>query len=167
MKLQYFQDVQNVKELKKAYHKLVLKNHPDKGGDHEVMVAIVLEYEWALAHLFDEDGNRKGGKQGGAKANTCYDFQSDEFRTALDQLMKLDGLELEVCGDWIWISGNTFQNKTAIKEIGCRWASKKKLWYWRPADYVKKTRKALDMDQIRNLHGSEVFTSNGRKVLTA
>ena len=45
MKLQYFKDVQNVKELKKAYHKLVLKNHPDKGGDHEVMVAIVLEYE--------------------------------------------------------------------------------------------------------------------------
>ena len=81
--------------------------------------------------------------------------------------MKLDGLELEVCGDWIWISGNTFQNKTAIKEAGCRWASKKKLWYWRPADYVKKTRKTLDMDQIRNLHGSEVFTSNGRKALTA
>ena len=26
MKLQYFKDVQNVKELKKAYHKLVLKN---------------------------------------------------------------------------------------------------------------------------------------------
>ena len=167
MKLQYFKDVQNVKELKKQYHKLVLKNHPDKGGDHEVMVAIVLEYEWVLAHLFDEDGNRKGGKQGEAKANTCYDFQSDEFRTALDQLMKLDGLELEVCGDWIWISGNTFQNKAAIKEIGCRWASKKKLWYWRPADYVKTTRKTLDMDQIRNLHGSEVFTSNGRKALTA
>ena len=50
MKLQYFKDVQNVKELKKQYHKLVLKNHTDKGGDNEVMVAIVLEYEWALAH---------------------------------------------------------------------------------------------------------------------
>lgn len=165
MKLQYFKDVRSVKELKKQYHKLVLKNHPDRGGDHETMVAIVLEYEWALAHIFDEDGNRKAGQQG--KANTCYDFQSDEFRNALDQLMRLDGLELEVCGDWIWVSGNTYPNKNEIKEIGCRWASKKKLWYWRPAEYVKRTRKTLDMDKIRDLHGSEVFTSKGRKALTA
>lgn len=166
MKLQYFKDVQSVKELKKAYHKLVLKNHPDKGGDHEVMVAIVLEYEWALAHLFDEDGNRKGGKAGSAKANTCYDFQSDEFRSALDSLMRIDGLELEVCGDWIWVSGNTYKNKDAIKAVGCRWASKKKLWYWRPADYVK-VGKSISMEKIREKYGSEVFASNGRKALTA
>ena len=34
MKLQYFAEVKNVKELKKQYHKLVLKNHPDKGDTH-------------------------------------------------------------------------------------------------------------------------------------
>lgn len=167
MKLNYFKDVKSVKELKKEYHRLVLKNHPDRGGNHDTMVAIVLEYEWALAHLFDEGGNRKGGKQGGAKANTCYDFQSDEFRTALDKLMKLEGLEIEVCGDWIWVRGNTYQLKSQLKAAGCFWASKKKCWYWKPADYVKVSRKEWDMEKIRDRFGSESFSSQGKKVLTA
>ena len=41
MKLNYFKDVKSVKELKKEYHRLVLKNHPDRGGNHDTMVAIV------------------------------------------------------------------------------------------------------------------------------
>ena len=166
MKLNYFKDVQNVKELKKEYHKLVLKNHPDKGGDHETMVAIVLEYEWAIKNLFDKDGNRLGG----AKANgstSHYNFEADGFREALDKLMQLDGLDIEVCGDWIWVGGNTLANKDAIKAAGCRWAKAKRLWYWRPEGYVKMSRRTCSMDKIRELHGSEVFKSNGKKALTA
>lgn len=169
MKLQYFADVQNVKELKKAYHKLVLKNHPDKGGDHETMVQIVLEYEWALAHLFDEDGNRfAGAGSAGAGSHGNYDAKSDDFRHVLDSLMSLDGLEIEVCGSWIWVGGNTYQNKAAIKELGCFWAKKKQLWYWKPADYSGgKRKKTLEMSEIRYRYGSDVFQSRGQKVLTA
>ncbi len=165
MKLIYFADVQNVKELKKAYHKLVLKNHPDKGGDHETMVAIVLEYEWAIKNLFDKDGNRLGG----AKANgstSHYNFEADGFREALDKLMQLDGLTIEVCGTWIWVGGNTLPNKDAIKAAGCRWAKAKKLWYWKDPETFCRS-KGCSMDKIRELHGSEVFKSNGKKALTA
>lgn len=162
MTLNYFKNVQSVQELKKEYRKLVLKNHPDKGGKHETMVAIVLEYEWALSHLFDADGNRRSAASTGA-----YNFEADGFREALDALMKLDDLEIEICGSWIWVGGNTKPNKDAIKAAGCRWASAKKLWYWRPADYVKTSRKTCSMDKIRELHGSETFNSNGRKALSA
>ena len=161
MKLQYFKDVQNVKELKKAYHKLVLKNHPDRGGDHDIMVAIVLEYEWALAHLFDHDGNLKtAGNQG-----TSYAAASDEFRAILDKLMQFEGLELEICGDWIWIKGNTYQIKDQLKALGCYWANKKKAWYWRPADYVKVSKKEWSMEKIRFRFGSESFGSKGKTLL--
>lgn len=165
MKLHYFADVQNVKELKREYHKLVLKNHPDKGGNHETMVAIVLEYEWVLANLFDAGGNRKGTA---SNTNTGdYNSKSDGFREALDKLMQLDGLNIEVCGDWIWVGGNTLSNKDAIKAVGCRWAKAKRLWYWRPEGYVKMSRKTCSMEKIRELHGSEVFKSNGKKALSA
>ena len=164
MKLQYFADVQNVKELKKTYHKLVLKNHPDKGGDHETMVAIVLEYEWALANLFDAEGNRKGTASSTKGGN--YNSKSDGFREALDKLMKLDGLDIEVCGSWIWVGGNTFPNKDAIKAAGCRWSKAKKLWYWKNPETFCRS-KGCSMDKIRELHGSEVFKSEGRKVLSA
>lgn len=163
MKLTYFAEVKNVKELKKQYHGLVLKNHPDKGGDHEVMVKIVLEYEWALENLFDKDGNRKAA--GSASNGTSYAAASDEFRAILDKLMQFDDLGLEVCGDWIWIRGNTFEVKDQIKALGCYWANKKKAWYWRPADYVKVSKKEWSMEKIRFRFGSESFGSKGKTLL--
>ena len=76
----------------------------------------------------------------------------DEF---LAVLMGLKGLEIEICGSWLWIGGETKENKDALKGAGCRWASKKKLWYWHAGEWVKKVRRALTMEQIRDLHGSE------------
>ena len=49
--MNYFADVQTMDELKKAYRKLAFKNHPDKGGDLEVMKVINLEYEVAFKKL--------------------------------------------------------------------------------------------------------------------
>ena len=164
MKLNYFKEVKSVKELKKEYHRLVLKNHPDRGGNHDTMVAIVLEYEWALAHLFNQDGKRKAT---GTSSKGNYAAASDEFRATLDKLMKLEGLEIEVCGDWIWVRGNTYPIKDQLKAVGCFWASKKKCWYWKPADYVKTSKKEWDMEKIRDRFGSESFSSQGQKTLTA
>ena len=80
----------------------------------------------------------------------------------------IDELEIEVCGNWIWIGGNTYKNKAAIKELGCFWAKAKKLWYWKPTDYSGgKRKKTLEMSEIRYRYGSDVFQSRGQKVLTA
>ena len=78
-----------------------------------------------------------------------------EFAEILAVLMGLKGLEIEICGNWLWIGGETKENKDALKGAGCRWASKKKLWYWHAGEWVKKVRRALTMEQIRDLHGSE------------
>lgn len=78
-----------------------------------------------------------------------------EFAEILAVLMGLKGLEIEICGNWLWIGGETKENKDALKGAGCKWASKKKLWYWHAGEWVKKVRRALTMEQIRDLHGSE------------
>ena len=54
----------------------------------------------------------------------------EEFRQIIDLLMKLEGIEVELCGSWLWIGGNTKEHKDALKAAGCRWCSKKKLWSW-------------------------------------
>lgn len=74
-------------------------------------------------------------------------------------------LELEICGDWIWIRGNTYQIKDQLKALGCYWANKKKAWYWRPADYVKVSKKEWSMEKIRFRFGSESFGSKERVLL--
>ena len=35
----------SLEELKQEYRKLILQNHPDKGGDHETFIEIQSEYE--------------------------------------------------------------------------------------------------------------------------
>ena len=48
-----FKDCRTLEELKKKYHELVLKHHPDRGGDLETMKAINAEFDTA----------NKGGNQ--------------------------------------------------------------------------------------------------------
>lgn len=43
--MKYFVECKTLDELKKMYRKLALKNHPDRGGDEEVMKKINEEYD--------------------------------------------------------------------------------------------------------------------------
>lgn len=73
------------------------------------------------------------------------------------QIEQHEGLKVEIIGKWIWISGDTKPHKEELKELGCRWSSDKKMWYWRPAGQRKtyfKGMKKMDLDEIRALHGS-------------
>ena len=50
----YFKNVKNVEDLKTAYKKLARENHPDMGGDVEVMKAINSEFDMLVAILPDK-----------------------------------------------------------------------------------------------------------------
>ena len=146
----YFENVTSIEELKKAYRKLAFKHHPDRGGDTEIMKAINAEYE----RLFKELNitNEKGE----AKYN-----MDDGFREMINRIINLDGLEIEICGSWIWVSGNTKEHKEALKGAGFFWASQKKMWYWRPEEArVMHSTGIKDMDYIRHMYGSEKVKPN-------
>ena len=77
----------------------------------------------------------------------------------------MEGVTIEVCGIWVWLSGNTKTHKDAIKEAGYKWASKKMQWYFRPDDYKSSSRGTLSMDEIRERHGSQTIETEGyRKI---
>ena len=72
----------------------------------------------------------------------------------IEKLIHLDGIEIEICGTWIWLTGNTYFHREYLKEIGCRWSSGHKKWYWTEAPFYNKSSKK-SMERIRLEYGSE------------
>ena len=114
--MKYFNGVSGLDELKKEYRRLSMLHHPDRGGDIETMKAINAEHDELFEIL---------KKQHNTAADEFHQTTetAEEFRDILEVLMKLDGLEVELCGAWLWISGNTLEHKDALKAAGCGWSS--------------------------------------------
>ena len=147
----YFQSCHTLDELKREYRRLAMKYHPDRGGDTETMKRINAEYDEMFAIL-------KAAHNKTADEYHQTTEAPEEFRNIIDYLMKLDGLEIELCGSWLWIGGNTKAHKDELKKAGCRWSNNKKLWYWHHAEEGHHWRKGgSTMGQIRSKYGSQVF----------
>lgn len=147
----YFNNVKTLDELKAEYRRLVKKYHPDCGGDTETMKQINHEHDIIFETL---------KKQHNAKAdeNRQTTETAEEFRTIITELLKLDGLDIELCGSWLWIGGNTKEHKDRLKALRCRWSNNKKLWYWRHEENAQRWHKGTStMSDIRTKYGSQTF----------
>ena len=165
----YFKDIETLEQLRKTYKNLLKQYHPDNGGSEEIMKAINVEYEQLFKLLKNRHESKATGTESNTSENVKWNFEEDEkLREVLQKIINFEGISIEICGSWLWISGNTYQYKKAFKELGFMWASTKKMWYWKPETYVKKSRKALSMEDIRSYYGStEVKTEARKKLATA
>lgn len=97
-----------------------------------------------------------------------YDWENDKaLREVLQKIINFDGIEILICGQWLWISGNTYAYKKELKEFGFKWASQKKMWYWRSETFRKKSRKTLSMEEIQSYYGSTKVQTDTRILLEA
>jgi len=130
-------------DIKKAYKKACTKYHPDKGGSVEMMQAVNQAYD----ELKDFEGNIEAGALG----------YSDLLNEALLKIINLPNIEIEICGAWVWVTGDTKQHSKELGKNGAGfwWAKKKKAWYFRPADWKSSSRGDWSLDRIRGEHGSQ------------
>lgn len=160
----FFQNCNTIEELKKEYRKLAMMHHPDRGGNLETMQVVNAEYD-RMFNLLKDKHNTEAAADESGKSRTVSETP-EEFRAVIDKIINLRGLVIELCGSWVWISGNTMEHREALKACGCRWASKKKMWYWRCDRDAVQSRGAKSMDYIRSKYGSERI-SNDNERLTA
>jgi len=156
MKLNFFKLCKCVDEAKILYRQLALKFHPDRiGGDSETMKLINAEYDFAITKLprFWKDGSTKTYKTN--EERNAEDESDIRYREKVMAIINLEGLIVEYCGAWIWVTGETVTHKKTLKSNGFYWASQKKAWYWRPAEHRSQNRNKYTMDEIRQYHGSE------------
>ena len=145
-------------ETRKAWLAAVKKYHPDVNPAGEQMAQMI---NAAYDTLKDHDGNIE---QTQVETNGLY---SEEVSEALNKIINCIGLEIEVCGCWIWVDGDTKKHKETLKEVGFRWANKKKKWSFSPTGYKTKSRGSSSMSDIRENYGSQRVKSKFNSALTA
>ncbi|EAW8461802.1 J domain-containing protein [Salmonella enterica] len=136
-------------DVKKAYKQAALKFHPDRNPvGSEMMKAVNAAFDFLMQNI-----ERLNTAQS-ADENARYNF-GEELENVLNALQGMTGVVFEVAGNWIWISGDTKTHKDAIKALGCKWASKKQMWFYRPDEYkASRNRKEHSIDEIREMYGT-------------
>lgn len=173
--MKYFKDISTLEDLRRQYKELLKKYHPDNAnGSTATCQEINAEYDRLFKVLKDKHENKSdktadstAHKQTSYNAN-MYDWENDRsLREVLQKIINFNGIEITICGQWLWISGNTYSYKKELKEIGFKWASQKKMWFWHGETFRKKSRKTLSMEEIQNYYGSTKVQTDSRVLLEA
>jgi len=147
MNLQYFSNLTNIDELKTVYRELTKKHHPDIcGDDGTAMKVINAEYNYILKHGIKT--------KEGENLNADEIILEEEFRSIVEQTAILSGLITEICGKWLWFTGETYTHKATLKSLGCFFSKKKVAWYWRKEDSRTNSRGTQTLEEIRSSYGS-------------
>ena len=145
---EFFKFVTNLDDLKSQYRQLCKVHHPDLGGDLKAMQAINAEYDRRLkSGIFNSEFESK---------KSSFELEK-EIREMAEKVMGLKKVTAEVCGKWVWVSGETWRYKKVFKSLGFFWASKKAMWYWRKEENSAGGHRSVPMDKIRAKYGSQVF----------
>jgi hypothetical protein len=126
--------------VKLAYRRASMKFHPDRNPAGLVMMQAI---NAAYALISEFTGNLE-------PANGYDEMLND----AINAVVTCEGIIIEVCGNWVWLSGDTKTHKEIIKASGFKWGNVKKMWYFRPEEWKSSNRKNNSIDDIRSVHGS-------------
>lgn len=167
MKIKFLLNITTLDELKKGFRVLAFKFHPDKGGNIEDMQQLNNEYSFLSEKLsvegkkFNDNINPNGGYTRYKDTETTE--QAQQYKDIIEKLINCIGLEIEICGTWIWVGGETKEHKELLKSLGFKWARVKKMWSF--GERKGKAHKTWDMDKIRDSYGSTRFNPNNKPIL--
>ena len=144
-----FRSVAELTEAKKLYKQLAKKLHPDVGGDDESFKALNAVYNNVIEHNLYFSNEYK------------FDLEIEKI---ISQILHFENIEIEVIGKWIWISGETREIKETLKNLGFKWASKKKMWYFGELQ-KSSNRREKSIEEIKATYGSQkVATKQNIKI---
>ena len=144
----WFKDVATIEELRKKYRELLKMYHPDNmNGSTEFTQEINAEYDLVFSILSKETKEDK--------ESYTYDKNEENkaFKEMIKQIIHINA-DIEIIGSWVWVHGG-YEYRNLLKEVGFRYAPKKKCWCWHFGEYHKHHRKEISLDEIRLKYGSQ------------
>jgi curved DNA-binding protein CbpA len=160
--MSYFQMVTAADELKAAYRRLCKMYHPDKGGSVEQMQDINNEYEALMARFLSAKSDAEYG-EGHFYASREQESEIEQkVRAAVERIAHLDGLDIEIIGAWVWVSGDTQTHKDALKAAEYWWMRKKEMWAYKGK--VSHGKGNTSLEEMREKYGSQRVHTRSRRL---
>ena len=131
--------------LKDAFREAAMKYHPDHGGDAELMKLVNAAYDLLKKCTWTPYEARAAGRETPL---------TETIQAVWDQVKHFPGINGEVIGSWLWISGDTKQYKEQLKNAGFKWSKNKVAWYFHTGGYRKRSKHDWSMDHLRNIWGT-------------
>ncbi len=156
--MKFFDGCKTLGDVKSRYYELVKHYHPDKpeNGTAEQDILKTVNHEYEIAFKIFKNTHQD------SKGNT-YTKETDEipdqFKEIINKVIRLENVFVEVCGSWIWLTGNTKPYKDYLKENGFKWSSKKFAWHWHTGEFKKWSKSECSLDEIRVKYGSHSYKS--------
>ena len=155
--MKYFTNCKTAEDVKQLYKKLARDLHPDCNPGRDT----TKEFQEMQAE-FDKAWNQLKNKHTDKDGNT-YEKESTEdiqiYKDIIERLLHCPGLVIELCGSWLWITGNTKDHKETLKELHFCWSKQKSAWYFHAEPYRKHSKNSVDMWRIREMYGSQQFAT--------
>lgn len=165
-----FSTLANVGQMKRAYQKLAMRLHPDRGGDTEAFKALQSAYHEALQGQHQRTETDSRGEE-----HTYY-YNRDREQSVMDKIsailaLNLDGIEINLIGTWVWVTGDTRPNARKFRQqLKLSWHSRREAWYWHPPQRRRTRYNAnASLSDLAASYGSRSFRSgrndNGSEIV--
>ena len=155
--MRYFENCETLEDVKQMYKKLARELHPDCNPLRDTTA----EFQ-EMQRQYEEAWKTCGSTHKTADGKTYTKETAEtpeEYANIIAALLHLSGLMIELCGSWLWVTGNTKEHKDALKALGFRYSSNKYAWYYHTGEYRKHGKSKKTMDDIRNMYGSERYAT--------
>ena len=113
-------DGMDLAKAQELYRKLILENHPDRGGDPEEAKAINAEWQAFTAKAVNEAFANMDGKTG--------DNSADAFAEILRTVSRMN-VRAEIIGFWIY-AFQSYEYREQLKELGFWFSAKHRAWIY-------------------------------------
>ena len=86
-----------------------------------------------------------------------------ELEKVISQILHYEDITIDVVGSWIWLCGDTKPIRSTLKDLGFKWASKKKMWYY--GEMKGRSHKEQSLDDIKGKYGCTTIKSVGTHLI--
>ena len=163
--INYFRDCQTIDDVKQVYKKLARELHPDCNPNKDTTAEyqeMGRQYEKAYEDLKNVYKNAAGETYTKETSQTAA-----EYAAIINQLLHIPNIVIELCGSWLWITGNTYAARDILKSLKFKFSRKKQAWYFHSEPWRKRGKSEKSLEEIRDMYGSERYKTKTREALNA